>query len=732
MRDRYSWQSQSIRYDLGRIMELPEERERDAALRAARPFILSDEDLATHMLILGRTGSGKSRYLLQILRYHFVSRRGFCLIEPGDLTEDLLAYACRKFVETGDREWLQRIHFVDPSDYRMAVRWNPLRFDQRGIPVDYRENARRAWLHAEAQRLGELVQLKQGGMDFAGMARLQRVLTGVFKAAGTALDRDGRHLPLADALLVLTPEHPQHDRIFAVIAPKLDPDTRSDLMRLRSYRRTEDRMRECESTINRLRSLLSPQTQAMFSDSGVSGDVLDVGRVIRDGGVLLWQLRPGRFFSNDQKITLGQLACHEVISAMQAVPRAQRRPFTMAIDEAGELMNDEINWALGAMRKFGLRIILAGQDLSSFVRKDADYRSKVLSQPGTIVCFEQRFPDDLEILSRVLGQGNIDYTELTHEVDRHDGYDFVPMTERSRALQRQVNWSSALSVGATESESEQQSLSRTTQESWNASSGSQTGRSVNSGWSETVGSSDAEGHGDQRTVRGDQMLALPTRNDVQTGRSTSSQRSTNRATGRSGSEALSEGTSTQTGVGGGTGESIGASKGNGRARTVSDSENAGGALSLSWSESRKLVPLARIRVERQRTGQLERSVADQLEKIRSILHGLRQRRAMIKRQAEAKAFVAEIHNVPDPFVSPEAQAQAIDWMKRELWATHGYFFTPSFGPDEQTERLEALLADIAVIDPCGNAPSDRTRSDAVERLDDGAPDDVEPDEPILA
>src|SRR5205085_9916345 len=108
-------------------------------------------------------------------------------------------------------------------------------------------------------------------------------------------------------LVLITPEHPRHNEMFALVARHMDPDIRADLDRIRSCKRVEDRLRETESTINRLRALLSPITREIFSSTGAE-ETLDVGRVIQGGGALLWHLRPGTYLSNDQKITLGQLA----------------------------------------------------------------------------------------------------------------------------------------------------------------------------------------------------------------------------------------------------------------------------------------------------------------------------------------------------------------------------------------------------------------------------------------
>ena len=80
-------------------------------------------------------------------------------------------------------------------------------------------------------------------------------------AVGMAVDKSGRHLPLSAALLLLQVDGPGslHDQVYQRVEPFLDRDTRADFERLRGYRREEDRLREIESTMNRLRSFCRPQ-----------------------------------------------------------------------------------------------------------------------------------------------------------------------------------------------------------------------------------------------------------------------------------------------------------------------------------------------------------------------------------------------------------------------------------------------------------------------------------------
>lgn len=632
------------------------------------PFVLTREALATHMAVLGSTGAGKSRFLNLFLRYQVAARSGFCLIDPhGDLCEDVLAYCARRVVETGQKSLLPRLHYLEPS-YEMAFGYDPFRFTPpKAIHPELRESAYRAWLHAKADAVSEIIQLKQGSADFEGMPRLQRVLRDVLIAVGTAVDDKGSHLPLADALVLLDVDHRHHHDVFNRVAPRLDRDVLSDFNRLHQYRRVEDRMRETESTINRLRSLLSPIVKEIFRETTNTIDLFDI---VQKGHILLVNLRKTPYFSHDQKIALGTLLRREIVTTLEITPREMRKPFSLVMDEAGEFIGEDLQRDLGAVRKYGLSIVLAAQDLSSFRKKDIDMAPKVLSQCGTIVCFQQKWPDDLEILARVLGYGNLDFTPLVHEVERHDGYDWHDVTEYSYSATHQRNWSSSESKSKSRTRSQQQSHSTSTQETWSDGQSSQSSDSSVRSEGQTSGTSASRSYDE---------FGHPMPN-TRAGKSESE--SSSKTTGRSSSAGQ---TSSR---GGSEGESDSESEGHAEMKGTSRGTSQGGSEGNGTTESHKRVPLARIVRETQETGSLQHAVNDQFEQMKAQIHALHQRRAVVKRAGERGAFVMETHEVKDPFISSEAQAKAVDWMKRELFQIHPYYLTPSLSPGDEHHRLE--------------------------------------------
>lgn len=642
------------------------------------------ELMNSHFSVFGTSGSGKSRFLLSILQQAYSQRAGITLLDVGgDSVEDFMALITRYIVDTGRESALNQLHYFEPGNALTSFRLDPFRFKPASdTHPEFFENVRRAWLHAEADRIGMLVQLKQGQIDFEQNARLQRVLTNIMVAVGTTVDRQGRHLPLSDALVLLTIEHERHNEVYALVEPYLESFVREDFRRLRSMKRVEDRLRETESTINRLRSLLGPILRAIFGTTGNEA-VVDFHHLIRERQISLWNLRPQHGFSHDQKRTFAQLVIHLTLETLISLPREQRVPHVLIIEEAGEVINEEILFALGAMRKTGLSIWILGQDLSTFRKQGKfDLAPKLISQ-SNVICFNQTWPDDTEVLSRALFTGDLDFSPLVHEHDRPDGYDWHQVTETSVSQSQGDNWGDSNAEGSSRAEGKQTSNTESKGTSRTSSDG--TSSSSSEGNSSSSGRSAGRSRGAQQSSIVKDYRVLQKFPLTSTGSSTSESDSKQVSNSQSSSKSSSFA----------EGETSGHSRSEGHSLTVSDTEtrthSVGGSEQRSMSKSFKLMPLAKNRAEKQKSGKLIRAVNDQIEEGRQRLVCLEKRQAIMKLQNHRHAIAFATLPMPDAFMDADSQLRAIAWAKRQIFSIHAYNFVPDFSPEAEERRLSKFL-----------------------------------------
>jgi len=86
-------------------------------------------DRAAHLHVLGRTRSGKSRFLADLIRQDILNGSGVGLLDPhGELYELTVNWLAER-----DQRWLSKwrqIHPIRLTDQSTALRYNPLHIDE--------------------------------------------------------------------------------------------------------------------------------------------------------------------------------------------------------------------------------------------------------------------------------------------------------------------------------------------------------------------------------------------------------------------------------------------------------------------------------------------------------------------------------------------------------------------------------------------------------------------------
>lgn len=669
--------------------------------RRSRPLKLTLEELNEHMLILGRTGSGKSRLLNQIVREHLRNRVALVLIDPdSDLVEDVLAFVTRDDMETGTRRLLRRVHVLEPSPFQ-SFAYDPFHFHlPRPVHPELLPSVRAAWLHCKVNRVAEILQRNNGQVDFEGMPRLQRVLSDVLYAVGTLVD--GRHLPMADAAVLLDVHSDAGQAVYRRVERLLPREVRMDFETLAQMRRVEDLRKETESTVNRLRSIFGPLLQSVFSPDGTR-PCFNLFDAIQRGELVLVSLRSTPYFSGDQAKAVANLLIYDTMTTAMMAARGGRKPVTLVIDEAAEYVTPDLSTMFRRGRKYLLSLILAAQSLHSFKKETLDLRPIVLGGPRSIVSMNQRYPDDLDLLARVLFQGELDYTPLTHEVERDGGTEFITLEEHSYSNQSASNWGrqKGWQRGRTATNTAGDSVTET--KGWQKTRSEQEQVGDSRVHSSSRGQSNSAGHSESPRIDDGRVIDLL--------RLASEQQSSQRGESDGTAETHSFTTGTSSARSGGTSRGTQRSAALGASAGESGSDSEGGSESSGHSVAYRHAQVRKVVRELQRTGQLETSVADQLMRFATKLFKLRRRQAVVLMGTEAVEM--EAADVPDPFCTQNAIAVAAEAAKRRLVELRPYLFVPDLTPAESERRLTEFLGEVA---------------DAVERVEADA---VKEDDPFV-
>jgi hypothetical protein len=631
-------------------------------------FRLLEEHLATGIVVNGTTGGGKSRFLHKLISEHVRWRRGFLLIDPGDLADDVLAAFARRIADTKDDRLLKKLHVLELNPAQMA------RYDLFQPPdlklnhPEVRAMFLRAWQHTKVQSASEVFLRIKGQTEFGVQVRLQRLLSNVFTCVSTMVDRG--HLPVGKALVLLDREHPDHLRVYERLKPFLPREVVADFETLHTFRRVQDLRTETESTLNTLRAELGPLMTNFLSGTGREPS-FSMQRAVEDGAFVLVSVKKTLFTSHKQNVALAAMLVHDWFEALLNCPREKRRGSTLIIDELHQFLHalPDLPLFQRILRKYGGGLVLGTQDLVSMRSGETDHAPAILGLANTLVTFRMTWPKDVEVMSRLLFSHNIDYTKLTHDVYQHQGeYDWLRVRETSRQWSVSRQHGEANGEGEDESEQTQESESLAEQNQWSKAKGRGrgTGTSDMNGWANAESS--GAGQSDSPIiVDGVQKQTLRLGSN-----SASASQSQTGALTRSTQETETE---TDT-VGGGSTATRGASRSLGRSKKTMRTRTKTEGVTAGLSESEKLLPLPKLVHVKQDTGQLIDSVADQYEKLGSELTSLPRQEGFVRIRG-GKALRFRTADVPDAFASPEAQMKAVAWMKRRLYQTHDYFFTPS-------------------------------------------------------
>ncbi len=352
-------------YDLITLSEgnLPEIMKNPAGVKIGlhrkRSVYLSDEILNKHVYMIGQTGSGKSSIIYTMLKDLAEKGAGFAYIDPhGDIYELLK----KNLPEKRKKD----IILFDPvsGDY----------FNLGMLDYDKRFPEHKSFI------INEFLSF------FSQLYDMKHVAGPMFEL----------YFKNAMKLVMTCVDDPVLSDVHEVF---YDDVFREEL--LRKCRKNED----CYSVFKFFRKSLIQTGESSFENFAPyitsklnhftdnyylekfvtrRGKGFNFREAMDNGKIILIKLNKGRMGNLAVSLT-GRLLVHKFILAAYTrsdIPREDRKPFYVLIDEFQNFTSEEIHEAFAEMRKFNLRLILANQTLSQL--KEATARN-ILANAGTLM-----------------------------------------------------------------------------------------------------------------------------------------------------------------------------------------------------------------------------------------------------------------------------------------------------------------------------------------------------------
>ena len=341
--------------------------------------LLSESDRSVHTYICGVSGSGKSRFLQNLLFQDISKGHPVCLIDPmGDLYRAALEFIAAGLDRASDLgfqrgELLKRYLFLDGTDDNNPLRINPLEpyVGSPGSPGSPGTPG-----ETSEQQVDDLMRALERLLG--GNLEDQRRLRNVLRAAFMMLSELNRLPPRERPQLPgLTEENYPLQLVHAADLLKMPDQHRQVLLdalpqtaRMRFHQQyweflalntQREKNQLVQSSWNILQYLLADDLVLRVFDTKRS--TFQLSEVLRNGQSLFCFLPKNENLAGAR--FLGKYLTTKLQHAAYRRPEAEwRRPFSLYLDEFHQFVDQAFADAMTNLRKFGLRVTNAHQSQS--------------------------------------------------------------------------------------------------------------------------------------------------------------------------------------------------------------------------------------------------------------------------------------------------------------------------------------------------------------------------------
>ena len=383
---RWEWVFLFRRKDYNQCMDLEPEKDvvyfaRTDFRNANRLFGIKRVDRRQHMYVVGKSGTGKTTLLHNMMVQDIMNGEGGCVVDPhGEFVESLL--------EKIPPNRADDVVYFNPSDSDYFIGFNVLELPDS------------KYKHLVASGLmGIFTKIWSNVWS----ARMEYILNNSILAL---LDTPGSSLLGITRLLV--------DKEYRgkIIANVKDPVVKA--FWVHEYEEWRDQFRnEAIAPIqNKVGQFLS--SALVRNIVGQSKSTIDVFEIMNSGKIFLVNLSKGRIGEDNSALLGGMLITKMQLAAMERVriPEDERVDFFLYVDEFQNFATDSFANILSEARKYRLDLILAHQYIGQLVTDvSTKVRDAVFGNVGTMIMFrvgaadaeflEQEFTPEFEIQDMV-------------------------------------------------------------------------------------------------------------------------------------------------------------------------------------------------------------------------------------------------------------------------------------------------------------------------------------------
>lgn len=332
-------------------------------------FGIKRKDRRQHMYVLGKSGTGKSVLLSNLIVQNIQNGEGVCVVDPhGELVEEILHLIPDHRVKD--------VIYFNPADTEFHIGFNVIQLDDP------------KYKHLVASGLmGIFTKIWAN----AWSSRMEYILNNAILAL---LDTPGTTLLGIPRLLV------DKDYRQMIIGNLKDPVVKA--FWVHEYEQWRDQFRnEAIAPIqNKVGQFLS--TSIIRNVVGQPKSTIDIFKIMNEGKIFLVNVSKGRIGEDNSALLGGMIITKIQLAAMERVriPEEERKDFYLYVDEFQNFATDSFANILSEARKYRLNLTVAHQYTAQLENKDGSkVRDAVFGNVGTMIIFRVG-ADDADFLEK--------------------------------------------------------------------------------------------------------------------------------------------------------------------------------------------------------------------------------------------------------------------------------------------------------------------------------------------
>ena len=332
-------------------------------------FGIKRKDRRQHMYVLGKSGTGKSVLLSNLIVQNIQNGEGVCVVDPhGELVEEILHLI-------PDHRAKDVIYF-NPADTDFHIGFNVIQLDDP------------KYKHLVASGLmGIFTKIWAN----AWSSRMEYILNNAILAL---LDTPGTTLLGIPRLLV------DKDYRQMIIGNLKDPVVKAFWVHEYEQWREQFRNEAIAPIQNKVGQFLS--TSIIRNVVGQPKSTIDIFKIMNEGKIFLVNVSKGRIGEDNSALLGGMIITKIQLAAMERVriPEEERKDFYLYVDEFQNFATDSFANILSEARKYRLNLTVAHQYTAQLENKDGSkVRDAVFGNVGTMIIFRVG-ADDADFLEK--------------------------------------------------------------------------------------------------------------------------------------------------------------------------------------------------------------------------------------------------------------------------------------------------------------------------------------------